>query len=117
MPETKADSHSQGLGFCGKVRAGQGLGGSGMRGCTSEQCPAKGAAVKVEVVFTKTSRTLVKGREEWRGQKAGLGRLGIGSDGQSLRTLAERHRFIPQPRCTELESDGADTCAACMMQM
>lgn len=31
MPETKAYSHSQGLGFCGKVQAGQRLDGRGMR--------------------------------------------------------------------------------------
>lgn len=31
MPETKAYSHSQGLGFCGKVQPGQRLDGRGMR--------------------------------------------------------------------------------------
>lgn len=68
MPETKADSHSQGLGFCGKVRAGQGLGGSGMRGCTSSaqqrhSCQGGGRLHKDE-------STLVKGKEDG-GTKAG----------------------------------------------
>lgn len=31
MPETKTYSHSKGLGFCGKVQAGQRLDGRGMQ--------------------------------------------------------------------------------------
>lgn len=98
MPETKADSHSQGLGFCGKVRAGQGLGGSGMRGSTSSarqrhSCQGGGRLHKDE-------SSLVKGKEDG-GTKAGLGQLRIGSDGQTLHALAEWHRFIPQQHCIE----------------
>lgn len=41
MPETKAHSHSQGLGFCGKVQAGQGLDGRGMRRLGTARADAK----------------------------------------------------------------------------
>lgn len=60
MPETKAYSHSQGLGFCGKVLAGRGLDGRGMRRLGTARAAAKETHCQGRGRLAKEGSTLVK---------------------------------------------------------
>lgn len=53
MPETKAYSHSQGLGFCGKVQAGVGWQRNAMRGLAHTVSQMQGQIEKVDVYLQR----------------------------------------------------------------
>lgn len=89
MPETKAYSHSQGLGFCGKVQAGQRLDGRGMRS----------RAQLTQSLRHKRKDTLTRQRSSYRQESALMKEDDRTLDSCSISFIYHVYRQLGDPFC------------------